>query len=93
MAGKNWDAATALLDRLKNNSDPQVAKSAREQLEGLPLLKKYGTVAQLDSKVQAQPTASVAVPPPASSSPAPPDAEAVLIAPCKTGGGGATANR
>jgi len=72
MAGKNWDAATALLDRLKNNSDPQVAKSAREQLEGLPLLKKYGTVAQLDSKVQAQPTASVAVPPPASSSSAPP---------------------
>jgi Tetratricopeptide repeat len=72
MAGKNWDAATALLDRLKNNSDPQVAKSAREQLEGLPLLKKYGTVAQLDSKVPAQPTASVAVPPPASSSPAPP---------------------
>jgi tetratricopeptide (TPR) repeat protein len=72
MAGKNWDAATALLDRLKNNSDPQVAKSAREQLEGLPLLKKYGTVAQLDSKVPAQqPTASVTVPP-ASSSPAPP---------------------
>ena len=48
-----------LLDRLKNSSDPQVAKSAGEQLEGLPMLKKYGTVAQLDSEPQAQPTASV----------------------------------
>jgi tetratricopeptide (TPR) repeat protein len=72
MAGKNWDAATALLERLKNSSDPQVAKSASEQLEGLPMLKKYGTVAQLDSKPQAQPTASVSVPPASPSSPPPP---------------------
>ena len=71
MAGKNWDAATALLERLKGSSDPQVAKSASEQLAGLPMLKKYGTVAQLDSKPQAQPTASVTVPPASSSAPAP----------------------
>src|SRR5277367_6703275 len=73
LAGKNWDAATALLERLKNGPDPQVAKSAAEQLEGLPMLKKYGTVAQLDPKPQAQPTASVSVPPasPSSAAPAP----------------------
>ena len=46
LAGKNWDAATALLARLKNSPDPQVAKSAREQLEGLPTLKKYGVLPQ-----------------------------------------------
>jgi TPR repeat len=69
MAGKNWDAATALLERLKKSPDQQVAKSAGEQLEGLPMLKKYGTVAQLDSKPQAQATASVTVPSSSSSSP------------------------
>jgi tetratricopeptide (TPR) repeat protein len=42
LAGKHWDAATALLERLKNSSDPRIAKSASEQLEGLPTLKKYG---------------------------------------------------
>jgi tetratricopeptide (TPR) repeat protein len=46
MAGKNWDAATALLERLKASSDPQIAKSASEQLEGLPMLKKYGVLPQ-----------------------------------------------
>jgi tetratricopeptide (TPR) repeat protein len=46
LAGKNWDAATALLERLKNSPDPQVAKSAGEQLVGLPMLKKYGVLPQ-----------------------------------------------
>jgi thioredoxin-like negative regulator of GroEL len=46
LAGKNWDAATAMLDQLKNSSDPQVAKSASEQLEGLPTLRKYGVAPQ-----------------------------------------------
>jgi tetratricopeptide (TPR) repeat protein len=69
MAGKNWDAATALLERLKNSPDPQIAKSAGEQLEGLPMLKKYGTVALPETKPQSQPTASVSVPPASSSSP------------------------
>jgi thioredoxin-like negative regulator of GroEL len=55
MAGKNWDAAAALLQRLKNSPDPQVAKSAGEELEELPMLKKYGTVAQGESKPQSQP--------------------------------------
>ena len=46
MAGKNWDAATALLERLKASSDPLIAKSATQQLEGLPMLKKYGVLPQ-----------------------------------------------
>jgi hypothetical protein len=73
MAGKNWDAAAALLQRLKNSPDPQVAKSAGEELEELPMLKKYGTVAQGESKPQSQPP--VPAPSPSSSyprSPSPP---------------------
>jgi tetratricopeptide (TPR) repeat protein len=52
MAGKNWDAATALLERLKNSPDSQIAKSAREELEGLPTLKKYGSRPQSEAKPQ-----------------------------------------
>jgi tetratricopeptide (TPR) repeat protein len=62
MAGKNWEAATALLERLKSSQDPQVAKSAGEQLAGLPMLKKYGTLSQ------PQQTASASSPSPSSSS-------------------------
>ena len=61
MAGKNWDAATALLERLKTSPDPQIAKSATEQLEGLPMLKKYGVLPQAG-------TASASTSTPASSS-------------------------
>jgi hypothetical protein len=53
MAGKNWDAATALLERLKTSPDPQIAKSATEQLEGLPMLKKYGVLPQAESEAAA----------------------------------------
>jgi thioredoxin-like negative regulator of GroEL len=42
LAGKHWDAATALLDRLKMSSDTQIAKAANVQLEGMSTLKKYG---------------------------------------------------
>jgi len=79
MAGKSWDAAAALLGRLKNSPDPQVAKSAGEELEGLPMLKKYGTVAQDAGKSPSQQATSATVtsassvpPSPSSSSTAPP---------------------
>jgi tetratricopeptide (TPR) repeat protein len=65
LAGKNWDAATALLERLKNGPDAQVAKSASEQLEGLPMLKKYGVRPQGETKPPPQPAA----PAPSPSSP------------------------
>jgi len=71
LAGKNWDAATALLERLKNSPDSQVAKSAGEQLEGLPMLKKYGVRPQGETKPQPQPAASAPSAPSLSSSSSP----------------------
>ena len=49
LAGKQWDDATALLDRLKNSLNPQIAASARKSLEDLPTLKKYGVLPQAES--------------------------------------------
>src|SRR5256714_11491521 len=46
MAGKKWDAATALLERLKASEDPQIARAARKNLDDLPTLKKYGLMPQ-----------------------------------------------
>jgi tetratricopeptide (TPR) repeat protein len=42
VAGKKWEAATALLERLKSSPDSQVARAARKELDDLPTLKKYG---------------------------------------------------
>jgi tetratricopeptide (TPR) repeat protein len=61
LAGKNWDAATAMLERLKNSSDPQVAKSASEQLEGLPTLRKYGVLPEQQTAGQTTVTPSQSV--------------------------------
>jgi tetratricopeptide (TPR) repeat protein len=69
MAGKNWEAATALLERLKTSTDPQIAKSASEQLAGLPMLKKYGVLPQADTKSQPGATASESTLPSKVSSP------------------------
>ena len=44
LAGKKWDDATALLERLKDSSDPQIAQTARKNLDDLPTLKKYGVL-------------------------------------------------
>jgi tetratricopeptide (TPR) repeat protein len=41
-AAKNWDAATALLTRLKSSHDAKIAADARNYLDGLPNAKKYG---------------------------------------------------
>jgi Flp pilus assembly protein TadD len=42
VAGRQWDAATALLGRLKSSPNPQIARAARKNLEDLPTWKKYG---------------------------------------------------
>ena len=44
LAGKKWDDATALLERLKDSSNPQIAQASRKSLEDLPTLKKYGVL-------------------------------------------------
>jgi tetratricopeptide (TPR) repeat protein len=46
MAGKKWDDATALLNRLSGSADPQIARAAKKNLEDLPTLKKYGVLPQ-----------------------------------------------
>jgi len=42
IAGKKWEAAQALLERLKNSSDPQVAALATERMNETASERKYG---------------------------------------------------
>ena len=49
LAGKNWDAATALLERLATSPDPKVASAARQDLQDIPFMKKYGVAPQHDA--------------------------------------------
>ncbi len=42
LASKNWDAANARLDRLKNSSNPQIAALARDLLSQAGAERKYG---------------------------------------------------
>jgi len=60
LAGKNWDAATAWLERLTTSPDPKVASAARQDLQDLPFLKKYGVAPQHDAGSQAAPKTSTA---------------------------------
>jgi Flp pilus assembly protein TadD len=46
LAGKKWDAATELLERLKSSPNPQIAQAAEKNLADLPTLKKYGMLPQ-----------------------------------------------
>jgi tetratricopeptide (TPR) repeat protein len=48
IAGKNWDAATALLEHLKASENSQIAHTAQKDLNDLPTLKKYGLLPQSD---------------------------------------------
>ncbi len=78
MAGKKWDAATALLDRLKASQDPQIARAARKNLEDLPTLKKYGLMPQQTvsaAKAESSPSAVTKPGAPSKSAPANKDAQ------------------
>ncbi len=46
LAGKQWEDARALLERLKASADPQISQAASKSLEDLPTLKKYGVLPQ-----------------------------------------------
>jgi Flp pilus assembly protein TadD len=59
MAGKKWDDATALLERLKGSQNPQIARIARKNLNDLPTLKKYGLLPQTEAPAQAAEAKSV----------------------------------
>jgi tetratricopeptide (TPR) repeat protein len=55
IAGKKWDDATALLERLKSSQNPQIAHVARKDLDDLPTLKKYGLLPQSDAPAPPKP--------------------------------------
>ena len=57
LAGKRWDAGTALLERLQDSSDSQVASAARKDLSDLPTLKKYGILPQSAAESNSSPAA------------------------------------
>jgi len=42
LASKNWDSATALLQRISASPDPKIASAARQDLQDIPFLQKYG---------------------------------------------------
>lgn len=46
LAGKKWEAATALLEHLKTSENPQIAHAAQKNLNDLPTLKRYGLLPQ-----------------------------------------------
>ncbi len=52
VAAKQWDAATALLERLKASQNPQIASASRTKLDDLPTLKKYGLLPQRETPPQ-----------------------------------------
>ena len=56
VSAKQWEAAKALLERLKDSSDPQVAASARERLDQIGTERKYGIAgaAAMQSKLAPQ---------------------------------------
>ncbi len=59
LAGKKWDEATPLLERLKDSSNSQIAQTSRKSLEDLPVLKKYGVLPQPSAPpAQASPQAA-----------------------------------
>jgi tetratricopeptide (TPR) repeat protein len=62
LAGKKWDDATPLLERLKDSSNPKIAQTARKNLEDLPTLKKYGVLPQQNASQTGPATAVSSVP-------------------------------
>jgi len=56
IASKKWEAANALLERLKNSSNPQIAALARERSEEVGSQRKYGIAgaAPVQPKLEAQ---------------------------------------
>jgi tetratricopeptide (TPR) repeat protein len=42
MAGKKWDEAQPILERLKTSMNPQIAAVAKKKLDDLPFIRKYG---------------------------------------------------
>jgi tetratricopeptide (TPR) repeat protein len=55
---KQWDTATALLERLQRSGNPPIAHLAKKDLADLPTLKKYGILPQEEGSPAGSDTAS-----------------------------------
>jgi len=58
IAGKKWEAAKALLERLKMSGDPKVAQLASERLDEIGNERKYGLTVAADASRQLAPQKS-----------------------------------
>jgi len=58
LAGKKWDEATPLLERLKDSANLQIAQIARKGVEDLPTLKKYGVLPQQSGSTPTPPASA-----------------------------------
>jgi tetratricopeptide (TPR) repeat protein len=58
MTGKKWDAAQALLQRLKSDSNPQLARLAQESLDEIGNQRKYGMAVANGPQAQLAPQKS-----------------------------------
>lgn len=58
IAGKKWDAAQALLERLKTGDNPQLAQLAQERLDEIGNERKYGLTAPGGAQAQLAPQKS-----------------------------------
>jgi hypothetical protein len=54
LTGKKWEAANALLDRLKASNNPQIAALARDKLTQSATERKYGVPVSGDAKLAPQ---------------------------------------
>jgi tetratricopeptide (TPR) repeat protein len=59
LEGKKWDEAAALLNRLKDSHDSEIAGPAAQYLKDLPMLKKYGVAPQKQKETAASQPAVV----------------------------------
>jgi hypothetical protein len=59
LEGKKWDEAAALLNRLKDSRDSEIAGPAEQYLKDLPMLKKYGVAPQKQKETAASQPAVV----------------------------------
>lgn len=58
ISAKNWDAATALLQKLQSSNNPEVAAKSKERLSELASQKKYGIAAVLGNSPKLEPQKS-----------------------------------
>jgi tetratricopeptide (TPR) repeat protein len=57
IGAKKWDDGAALLNRLQDSHDPQIASAAKKELYELPFVKKYGIAPQEQAGAKAEPSA------------------------------------